>query len=88
MVVYSIGLRSYLDGLDRISQEEYVPTEQDVLRVRVPTTGIIEYPFTIHSVIFRWVGERGGASGSATYWYLIGSQNGRHLVQSLRWGVW
>ena len=33
-----------------------MPTEQDVLRVRVPTTGIIEYPFSIHSVIFRWGG--------------------------------
>ena len=37
-----------------------MPTEQDVLRVRVPTTGIIEYPFTIHSVIFRWVGRGRG----------------------------
>ena len=40
-----------------------MPTEQDVLRVRVPTTGIIEYPFSIHSVIFRWGGVGRGGEG-------------------------
>ena len=44
---------SYLDDLDRICRPKYVPTEQDVLRVRVPTTGINEYPFTINSVLFK-----------------------------------
>lgn len=33
----------------------YVPTTQDVLRVRIPTTGIIEYHFDIRNVIFRLV---------------------------------
>lgn len=44
---------SYLSDLDRIADPEYVPTEQDILRVRVPTTGIIEYPFDLENVIFR-----------------------------------
>ena len=44
---------SYLDDLDRITAEGFVPTQQDVLRVRVPTTGINEYPFTISRVIFK-----------------------------------
>ncbi len=44
---------SYLDDLDRIRATDYVPTTQDVLRVRVPTTGINEYPFTIRNVVFR-----------------------------------
>lgn len=47
---------SYLDDLDRITAEGYVPTQQDVLRVRVPTTGINEYPFTISRVVFRYLG--------------------------------
>lgn len=46
---------SYLDSLDRIAGEDYLPTLQDILRVRVPTTGIIEYPFDLDSIIFRWV---------------------------------
>lgn len=45
---------SYLNALDRIADPGYLPTQQDVLRVRVPTTGIIEYPFDLQSVVFRW----------------------------------
>lgn len=44
---------SYLDDLDRIATKGYIPTLQDVLRVRVPTTGIIEYPFHLERVLFR-----------------------------------
>ena len=42
---------SYLDALDRIVADGYLPTLQDILRVRVPTTGIIEYPFECASLI-------------------------------------
>lgn len=44
---------SYLNALDRIADACYVPTQQDILRVRVPTTGIIEYPFDLQDVVFR-----------------------------------
>ena len=46
-------INSYLNDLDRISDTAYLPTQQDVLRVRVPTTGIIEYPFDLENVVFR-----------------------------------
>lgn len=46
-------LSSYLSDLDRLSSLDYLPTQQDILRVRVPTTGIIEYPFDLDSIIFR-----------------------------------
>lgn len=49
-----LPLRSYLNYLERISTPGYVPTQQDVLRVRVPTTGIIEYPFNLENIIFRY----------------------------------
>lgn len=49
-------ISSYLSDLDRVTAEGYVPTQQDVLRVRVPTTGIIEYPFDLENVIFRYPG--------------------------------
>lgn len=45
---------SYLSDIDRVTAAGYVPTQQDVLRVRVPTTGIIEYPFDLENVIFRY----------------------------------
>lgn len=47
-------LRSYLSDLERIASPGYVPTQQDVLRVRVPTTGIIEYPFDLENIVFRY----------------------------------
>lgn len=49
-------ISSYLSDIDRVTAEGYVPTQQDVLRVRVPTTGIIEYPFDLENVIFRYPG--------------------------------
>ena len=45
---------SYFDSLDRIHNPSYIPTIDDVLRVRVPTTGIIEYTFQMRKdVVFR-----------------------------------
>lgn len=42
-----------MSDLDRIKAEGYLPSEQDILRARQPTTGIIEYPFDLDSIIFR-----------------------------------
>lgn len=44
---------SYLSDMERITAPSYIPTLQDILRVRVPTTGIVEYPFDLQNVIFR-----------------------------------
>ena len=38
---------SYLNSLDRLIQPDYIPTQQDVLRTRVKTTGIVETTFTL-----------------------------------------
>jgi guanine nucleotide-binding protein G(i) subunit alpha len=43
----------YLNALDRISQPGYVPTQQDVLRTRVKTTGIVETHFTYKNLHFK-----------------------------------
>nr|BAB79199.1 G protein alpha subunit q class [Halocynthia roretzi] len=57
----------YLNSLDRIRMPDYLPTEQDVLRVRVPTTGISEYPFDLDSIIFRMV-DVGGQRSERRKW--------------------
>lgn len=46
---------SYLMEIDRVAAPSYLPTEQDILRVRVPTTGIIEYPFDLEEIRFRYL---------------------------------
>ncbi|KAM4664424.1 guanine nucleotide-binding protein G(i) subunit alpha-3-like [Discoglossus pictus] len=45
----------YLNNLDRISQDNYVPTQEDVLRVRVKTTGITETNVSYRSLNFRLI---------------------------------
>lgn len=45
---------SYIGDLPRIEDPEYLPTEQDILRARQPTTGILEYPFDLDGVVFRY----------------------------------
>lgn len=49
---------SYLSDIDRLAAEGYIPTEQDVLRVRVSTTGITENLFDLETVIFRYRQQR------------------------------
>ncbi|XP_029999913.1 guanine nucleotide-binding protein subunit alpha-14-like [Sphaeramia orbicularis] len=63
----SDSTKYYLSELDRISQPTYLPDLQDILRVRVPTTGIIEYPFDMENVIFRMV-DVGGQRSERRKW--------------------
>ncbi|XP_046963028.1 G protein alpha q subunit isoform X5 [Vanessa cardui] len=52
----------YLQEIDRVAAPNYLPTEQDILRVRVPTTGIIEYPFDLEEIRFsHWLFKDSGA---------------------------
>ena len=46
---------SFISDADRIAQPDYLPSEQDILRSRVPTTGIIEYPFDLDGIVFRYL---------------------------------
>ena len=44
---------SFLDDLDRLGAKEYQPTEQDILRTRVKTTGIVEVHFSFKNLNFK-----------------------------------
>ncbi|XP_029404797.1 G protein alpha q subunit isoform X2 [Bactrocera dorsalis] len=57
----------YLSDLDRIEKEDFLPTEQDILRARVPTTGILEYPFDLDGIVFRMV-DVGGQRSERRKW--------------------
>jgi len=52
----------FLSDIDRIAASDYLPTQQDILRVRVPTSGIIEYPFDLAEIRFRMVDVGGQRS--------------------------
>ncbi|XP_052446109.1 guanine nucleotide-binding protein subunit alpha-14-like [Carassius gibelio] len=63
----SDSTKYYLDDIDRISLANYLPTTQDILRVRIPTTGIIEYIFDLQTVMFRMV-DVGGQKSERRKW--------------------
>ncbi|EKM61835.1 uncharacterized protein PHACADRAFT_248702 [Phanerochaete carnosa HHB-10118-sp] len=45
----------YLDELDRITAKMYFPTDDDVLKARLKTTGVVEHTFTVSNPEFRGV---------------------------------
>ncbi|XP_077462759.1 guanine nucleotide-binding protein subunit alpha-14-like isoform X2 [Stigmatopora argus] len=57
----------YMNQLDRIAGPDYIPTEQDVLRVRFPTSGIHDYAFTINKITLRIV-DVGGQRSERRKW--------------------
>ena len=53
MLSISRFLYSFLDDLDRLGRKDYMPTEQDILRTRVKTTGIVEVHFSFKNLNFK-----------------------------------
>jgi len=57
----------YFDNIDRIAAKDYAPTEQDVLRSRAKTTGIIETEFVLEKIKFKMV-DVGGQRSERKKW--------------------
>ncbi|XP_015279619.1 PREDICTED: guanine nucleotide-binding protein G(t) subunit alpha-3 [Gekko japonicus] len=57
----------YLNDLDRLTTPGYIPNEQDVLRSRVKTTGIIETQFSFKDLHFRMF-DVGGQRSERKKW--------------------
>ncbi|XP_046852674.1 guanine nucleotide-binding protein G(i) subunit alpha [Xenia sp. Carnegie-2017] len=57
----------YLNSLDRLASKDYIPTEQDVLRTRVKTTGIVETHFTFKDLHFKMF-DVGGQRSERKKW--------------------
>ncbi|CAJ0647956.1 6673_t:CDS:2 [Entrophospora sp. SA101] len=57
----------YFDSIDRISQPDYLPDDQDVLRSRVKTTGITETSFLINELTYRMF-DVGGQRSERKKW--------------------
>lgn len=58
---------SYFDSIERIAQGDYLPTDQDVLRSRVKTTGITETTFIIGDLTYRMF-DVGGQRSERKKW--------------------
>jgi len=57
----------YFEAIDRLAADDYIPTEQDVLRSRAKTTGIIETEFTVEKTNFKMV-DVGGQRSERKKW--------------------
>ncbi|XP_065562187.1 guanine nucleotide-binding protein subunit alpha-11-like [Artemia franciscana] len=57
----------YLSDLDRIASPNFIPNEQDILRARTATSGILEYLFQVDSHPFRMV-DVGGQRSERRKW--------------------
>jgi len=57
----------YFDNVERIAKPDYVPDDQDILRSRAKTTGIIEIEFDIEKFHFRVV-DVGGQRSERKKW--------------------
>jgi len=57
----------YFDSINRIGQRNYMPTDQDVLRSRVKTTGITETHFQIGDLTYRMF-DVGGQRSERKKW--------------------
>ncbi|KAI2659072.1 Guanine nucleotide-binding protein G(i) subunit alpha-2 [Labeo rohita] len=53
--------------MDRIGKADYIPTQQDVLRTRVKTTGIVETHFTFKDLHFKMF-DVGGQRSERKKW--------------------
>lgn len=58
---------SFFDAISRIGQENYVPTDQDILRTRVRSTGITEERFRVKGHTLR-VFDVGGQRSERKKW--------------------
>lgn len=58
---------SYFDSIDRIGAVDYIPTDQDILRSRVKTTGITETTFRIGDLTYRMF-DVGGQRSERKKW--------------------
>ncbi|GJF00724.1 G-alpha-domain-containing protein [Phanerochaete sordida] len=62
----------YLDQLDRITAKMYFPTDDDVLKARLKTTGVVEHTFKVSNPEFRGVEWKiydvGGARNQRQAW--------------------
>ncbi|CAG8646318.1 10858_t:CDS:2 [Paraglomus occultum] len=66
-----IGLQDsakyFLDNVDRLAQENYLPTDEDILQARIRTLGVTEHKFDINSTTYK-IYDVGGHRSQRQYW--------------------
>lgn len=58
---------SFFDSIKRIGDRDYIPTDEDIIRARVKTTGITEVKFNVRDLVYR-VFDVGGQRSERKKW--------------------
>lgn len=61
------SIRYYVNNIDRITAKGYLPTNEDILHVRIPTIGLVQYTFKIENFRFVMV-DVGGQRSERRKW--------------------
>jgi guanine nucleotide-binding protein subunit alpha len=72
-------IKSFFENLDRLWSVDYIPTDQDIIRCRAKTTGIVETVFHIGHLTYRMF-DVGGQRSERKKWY---SQFNEAMMQGL-----
>ncbi|XP_031418105.1 guanine nucleotide-binding protein subunit alpha-12 isoform X2 [Clupea harengus] len=64
----SESVKYFLDNLDRIGQQNYLPNRQDILLARSATKGIVEHHFMYRRIPFKMV-DVGGQRSQRQKWF-------------------
>ncbi|EFA06419.2 G protein alpha s subunit-like Protein [Tribolium castaneum] len=59
----------FLEKIDEIARDDYMPTDQDIIRCRVLTTGIYELSFQVKEINFQII-DVGGQRDERRKWFL------------------
>ncbi|CAI4221623.1 unnamed protein product [Auanema sp. JU1783] len=62
--------RYFFQNFDRIREKDYIPTQDDILKSRVPTSGVVQFSFLIKTFTFR-VFDVGGQKAQRRKWIHI-----------------
>uniref|UniRef100_A0A8R1IWS1 Uncharacterized protein n=1 Tax=Caenorhabditis japonica TaxID=281687 RepID=A0A8R1IWS1_CAEJA len=73
----------FLDNLPRLSSPNYVPSEQDLLRTRIKTTGITEVLFELKGLTFRVIDVGGQRSERKKWIHCFDNVNAIIFISSL-----
>ena len=58
----------FVNKIDEILKDDYIPTTEDILHVRIPTTGVVEMIFDYKNIPFRMI-DVGGQSSERRKWF-------------------
>nr|XP_057921337.1 guanine nucleotide-binding protein subunit alpha-12a isoform X3 [Doryrhamphus excisus] len=67
-ILKSESVKYFLDNLERIGQQSYTPSRQDILFARKATKGIVEHDFFIKKIPFKMV-DVGGQRSQRQKWF-------------------